>query len=269
MSAPTPAPGSDRLLGIRAKIERAKEHIGNLESRVRTFRETNPYRIGVEVDPQSGKRRYKVRVVASPPIDLGLLAGEAVHQLRSSLDHLAWQLVKANNGTPDPRTFFPIKDAAPVSTQDKKAFQAKIKGMDPGAKAIIERLQPYQSRDLDLWILHRLDNIDKHQVLFLVACDVKQIGVVLTPGTPDPQGGFIFIGRRSNPNARGKFMILEDGAELGAYVGAQPNMHENFHVAFEIAFGEPEIVEGEPVLPLLHQLVGLVDGIVNLFVPFL
>jgi hypothetical protein len=38
---------------------------------------------------------------------------------------------------------------------------------------------------------------------------------------------------------------------------------------FGVAFGEGEVVQGEPLIPTLHQLVNLVEGLVEPFLPLL
>jgi hypothetical protein len=101
-----------RLAGIRLKIERAKEHIRDLENRLLAFRKTDPYGLRSENDPQTGDRSYRVQVRSQIPKDFPLIVGEALYQLRSSLDHLAWQLVEANGQTPGKWTYFPICETA-------------------------------------------------------------------------------------------------------------------------------------------------------------
>jgi len=43
-----------------------------------------------------------------PPEDLALIAGDAIHNLRSALDHIAWELVAAGSSEPNHRTQFPV-----------------------------------------------------------------------------------------------------------------------------------------------------------------
>ncbi len=261
---------AERLVGVRAKIERAKQHVSDLEGRIGTFRETNPYRLVTEVDSQTRHTSYKVRVHSAPPIELGLVAGEAVHQLRSSLDHLAWQLVEANGHLAGSGTYFPICQTAPTSAQDKKSFERKVKGMSASVIGLIETLQPYQAGDTNLWTLHKLDNFDKHCLLLMAACDVEGAGIQWTKGPRTPQSAVMFLGMPGKRTASGKYRILQDGTEIGGITGSfAPDVNQEFQVSFEIAFGKPEIVEGQPVLPFLHQLADLVDGIVGKFVPFL
>src|SRR6266700_3295672 len=99
---------SIREVGVRAKIERAKHHIGDLEERVRVFLESKPYSVAHDKNSETCERVCRVQIRAQPPLILPLIVGEVLHQLRGSLDHLAWQLVEANGEKPGKWTYFPI-----------------------------------------------------------------------------------------------------------------------------------------------------------------
>jgi len=65
---------------------------------------------------------------------------------------------------------------------------------------------------------------------------------------------------------------LEDGTEIYRIPArlrdnpmAQMNMNPEF--SFDVAFGEVEVVEGEPIIPTLHQLIEFVEGFTKLFPP--
>lgn len=85
----------DPLDSIYAKIDRANEHIRNLNAEINTLIDGDAYRIVSE--PEGDARKSSIRVVGpEPPLRLAVVAGEIVHQLRSSLDHLVCQLAIAN-----------------------------------------------------------------------------------------------------------------------------------------------------------------------------
>ena len=270
---------ADRLSSVRAKIERAKHHVRDLESRILAFRATDPYALFCDDDPKTGDRVLRVHVRSQPPDDLALIAGEIIYQLRSSLDHLAWQLVEANGGVPGQGTYFPIAETA--AKYIAKA-PGQVQGMSAAAISMIDAIQPYMGGCNDLWRLHALSNYDKHRLLLVIAFGfgnlwygrtlpsqgVRQMATfrltltVVDPAAPPPPS------LSSSPVP--KFPILQDGAEA-ARVGWQtdPQMKEYLNLTYEIAFGKPQIVEGEPVLPLLHQLAHLANSIVDQFVPLL
>src|ERR1041385_8956240 len=102
----------ERLALIRLKVERAKKHILDLEIARDRFIETEPYVIETERNPQTGNYLFRVTKLQPPPHDIGLIAGDVAHNLRSALDHLAYQLVLVNKENPNRSTEFPIFDDA-------------------------------------------------------------------------------------------------------------------------------------------------------------
>src|SRR6266516_6097136 len=81
------------------KVSRAKQHIGELEAAIIAFHETSPYQVVTVDDPQTGKRVAMIGGEPAPiPHEIPLILGDAVHALRSSLDHFAY------NAIPKPTT---------------------------------------------------------------------------------------------------------------------------------------------------------------------
>jgi hypothetical protein len=90
--------------------------------------------------------------------------------MRSSLDHLVWQLVLANGATPTKRNTFPICNTPDCFSSEVR--KNRLQGVSPEAQAIIDGWQPYRrGKDLcdlhPLWILSEFTNIDKHRTLNL------------------------------------------------------------------------------------------------------
>ena len=102
-----------------------------------------------------------------------LWVGDCAHNLRSVLDHIAWELVSCSGQTPSTATQFPLKAIRPQ--------QLSITP-DPGIAAmeIVDQFQPYQSGGPHavLALLHLLDIIDKHRELLanVTAVDVPYFG---------------------------------------------------------------------------------------------
>jgi hypothetical protein len=61
-------------------------------------------------------------------VRLNTLIGEFLHNTRSSLDHLAWQLVLSNSGEPSLATCFPILQTAPTTQQERGATPSQCGG---------------------------------------------------------------------------------------------------------------------------------------------
>ena len=90
-----------RLEGIRAKVERARATLADLETGIGRHRETEARRLEI-----AARNRGPLAVDIDEPDTLyeyAVAVGEVAYNLRSGLDHLVWQLVLANGETPDTR----------------------------------------------------------------------------------------------------------------------------------------------------------------------
>ncbi len=120
----------------------------------------------------------------------GLLLGDFLTNLRASLDHLAWNLVLANNGEPDEHTAFPIKVKEPRAKGSGEPVPLRISGgIAPDAMTIVESAQPYERRDggdpatHPLWFLDRLVGVDKHRHFPLCIVGLQDIRHYFPDGT--------------------------------------------------------------------------------------
>lgn len=149
-----------------AKIERAKEHFETLDREIGEFQKNNLCRVRHYEDTENAL--YVVRIdIPIVPLRFGVLAGDGIHNLRSALDHLAWQLALTRVAKPFDYTEFPIvsKDTA----KDRAHFKLVTQSMPDRACVRIKALQPYRRgaafKDDPLWQLNKLWNIDKHRVI--------------------------------------------------------------------------------------------------------
>jgi hypothetical protein len=168
-----------RLDSVRGKIERAEEHIEDLLIACGAFLKSGGYSTVAYEDAETGDRVINLRIIESPPNSISLILGDAIHNLRTSLDYLARQLVEAGGGTPNDETAFPI-------FYNRKNFEAKFMGKISGASQqavnLIQILKPYKGGNDALWKLHRLDIIDKHRLLVtLAATNFMVIGRGVVP----------------------------------------------------------------------------------------
>lgn len=110
----------------------------------------------------------------------GVIVGEIIHDLRSALEHLVWQLVEIGNGQPDHHHTFPLYErpescdsfreraCRPATWPD--GTHGPLFGIPDDAVSVIEACQPYHRADtLMLAELHAWWNTDKHQALVPVA----------------------------------------------------------------------------------------------------
>jgi hypothetical protein len=164
--------------------------------------------------------------------------GDCVHNLRSALDLLAVELVRANGGTPGDYTAFPVGS-------DYRHFQTsairRVNGASTKAIDLICRLKPYRRQDSLIYRLHRLDIADKHQLIIPVAAAHKMFGVqyhVTDEATRHMPKGPMTWGE---PPDR-KFP-LKNGDEIFSYSKVRLPFEDQseFEHAFEMAFGEGQV----------------------------
>jgi len=241
------------LDGVRIKINRANEHIAEYWSELQTFRKTNPYSVREDIDTQSGNKVWIVNSkITTPPLSLSAIIGDAIHNFRSTLDYLAWQLVIANGGIPDSITAFPI---CTKSSQWGRA-QRKLQGMNYRAKAIIKSEQPcfsnhFYRRQWFTW-LEELDIMDKHK--YIQITQTATGGGLFSHALPLNTQYFIYEG------------IVQNGTKLASV--PQAYSYVNFNPAIDISFGDGTSALGESVYVTLHDFNVLVEDTVTMFKNF-
>jgi hypothetical protein len=255
---------------ITAKIKRAKQHVTDLDKEIRRFLEINPYKVGAKRDSESRRLVYYVRGVQPTPECLALIAGDAVQNLMSALDHLAYQLVLSDTGdrSPNPRRiYFPIAD-------DAAKYEAQKHGKMEGARQqtfdVIDTVKPYKGGNDLLWSLYRLNNIEKHRLLITVGSMFQSMDLGAHMGgmmkKAFPGQDFPAISLFFKP--ADVLFPLKEGDEL--FIDAPDGeVNEHMQFRFSVALNEPGIIEGEPLLETVHQLTALVEGIVSALAPLL
>lgn len=140
---------ADELRFVRDRLQRAQENLDDLKRLLATYFASDFYRLTVECEPGAGGAgtfRITENEVRGPEPRAMTLVGDIVHELRSSLDHLAWQLVKQNGGKPDHLTDFPILTVSPTPNRHGRVKHPVPRGavMEEAATLIAES-QPYRT----------------------------------------------------------------------------------------------------------------------------
>src|SRR6516162_9929947 len=156
------------------KLDRAKQHLGELEQALKSFYDTKPYRFSGKSNLATRIVVYSMDSVTPVPEEIPLIAGDIIQNLRSALDHLAYQLYLRGGGSAETgrHIYFPICESKTVY-EDKKRRQTR--GMTQQAIAAIDAVQPYKGGNDVLWRLSELNNIDKHRLIFTVGSGVRSL----------------------------------------------------------------------------------------------
>lgn len=167
----------------KLKLLRAAEHIKEIEGRVATYASSEPHEILVESDSKATMR------ITFPPHDIAIPIGEALYQMRSALDYLAFGLVKTSNVSTViewDKVAFPLKVKLPRTVPTPpvpfghESFSRCLPGIPITAFTFIESLQPYYpvgAANGWLGFLAKLSNIDKHRRLNFLRPRVRHMEI--------------------------------------------------------------------------------------------
>jgi len=149
------------------KLERAVEHLKALKHESGLFMSTEPYSISEEPEVEGYWQLIRAYIREEPPIRFSVMAGDVIHNLNASLDHLVYAL----SVTKPLGTGFPIfaDPDAYVFTSPKKRKSERdrlLGGVSDDDRAIIDAFQPYENRMKGdpLWRLREFANADKHRI---------------------------------------------------------------------------------------------------------
>lgn len=255
---------TEPLAGVSLKIGRAKAHLAELEESIAAALESDAEHFLGEFDPESKHHIYRAQNLPIVDSQWPLQIGEVTYQLRSALDHLAWQLVEREGLTPNKETQFPIRE----SLLGKKQQLLPLKVLLPLSKdcevlRMLSECQPYygdgttelspfDAHRHPLWILKTLNNIDKHRLLLVVVQTLNIEGMYwgAVPGGKPPKPYL-------------SAAALEEGTPVAAFDfdGAEAPADFNPHLSLKVVIREEEaaLISHAPVGPALDSLIRYVE----------
>ncbi len=171
----------------RLKIEWAEKHLGDMVSLVSAFTQSDDFHsVSIEYDERQRTNHLRVDMLTSrfPADDIALTIGDVLHNLRSALDLLWYQVVLECNGTPTKWTRFPVRDTrqeliAPLnSALEQEQITLDIKNF------VLDDIKPYTTGNPLIWSLDDLNIRDKHKLLI----PVLQVSALVGVRLEDDQG---------------------------------------------------------------------------------
>lgn len=246
----------EKLEGIFDRVRRAEEHLKTIQGELLAYYDADECVVRGKYNPEldGGTGHVEGVTIASPPIrpSVNTLIGEFLHDLRSSLDHLAWQLVLDAGGKPTEKTRFPIRDAPRTNKKGERRGPGVPGGILAPARTLVGAAQPYQwgtrYREHPLWLLHQLWNIDKHRY---VIAQGSRTAIHRLPLLAPP---FTFT------------TALESTTEHGArlrIVPDEPSMEVDMYTTIQIAIHEPEHGIERPLLRTLEDAHEAVETLIE------
>jgi hypothetical protein len=269
-------PTDHPLIGCIAKYQRGQDHFDALGDVIQKRYGTNiqpTFTITHGVDLQDSEiYKWVIASVDAPPLEWATIVGDVVSNLRSSLDHLVYELsFLGTRGHPGNGTSFPCS-LRKRDWNSKTTQQVKLEGVLPHHKKILYRAQPCFRRHDDagtesfslryrhpLQVLQDLWNDDKHRMLQpVVTCTtnmdiriVQTVDCTLKPGPP-----------RWNPALFGRPLTV--GLEIIAVgitpTGEEPDVNMQFVIDSEVA-----LQDGVALMPRLANAATAVREILSWF----
>lgn len=247
---------------IRAKFRQAHRHTAALQQHIADFLAREPFEVFDAEDQETGDLIYVVKIKEEPPDDLSLALGDAVHNARSALDHIAWHLVRANGHTPDRKTYFPIgKDP-----QHYRRVRSSLRGASAQVFDLVDNtIKPYRGGDDRFALLHDLDIEDKHHMIVPVGASHRSFNLHLSAKLP--RSGKVVEAPVVQMAPADRQYPLSDGAVIFR-VGAaarHPNdlVSMKFSFTFDLCFSPDSASAGEPIIPTIPDLIQGVETAVS------
>jgi hypothetical protein len=198
------------------KYSHAEEMLADLQKQIEMWNATGPVMItAVKTSPRTIE--FQQQVSSLPPIERwSLLLGDIVHNLRASLDTLAWELATLDLGRPPVK---PKKIYFPTAA-DEHDWDTRWKpDLSDIPSALVERMRKLQgfanpsSPENPLLELHALDIGDKHKGLLrpTIAFDTAHYSAQVRP----PFGQQTFSGHLTpfTPSE----VLIRQGSPIGGF----------------------------------------------------
>lgn len=271
------------LSGPWAKLERAKAHVETLRAKIGLAGHPDPKVIPLrrKFEPEYAAVVYRIDRVIRVGDDWGLIVGDAVHNMRSALDHLAWALaVRHFNGVAPTNRKIVGDIQFPVFADEKQwPTHRFLKHMDPADVAKLERFQPFKLSSVARFLLrmqrpgvipHPLEglaamsNSDKHrviQVLYILALSGHLTVTKFTDCRPSTDEGEP-LDIRVTPPAQSPRVGEEVFRVRVIPTGPNPDVDLQAYVSAYVAVGEQW-----DVLEALEAFGRAVEAVLNAFEP--
>jgi hypothetical protein len=235
------------LTGVLAKLNRADQHREAYDELVSEFVDSHPYTIMTEYDPRTGWHTLRWQVLHEPPLlELALVFGDMISNLRTSLDYLVWQLVLAAGKRPGRRTGFPVvRRPKDWEVQSRSA----LRDVAPEWVAEIESRQPYHRPERPavhpLAILEHVNNLNKHRFLPAAVLSVEELSVLINvePASGEAIESRDFLDRPITPGGEVARFRVASGVMLDVAVNQAPHCSVSFDDGLDYDWHPLELIE--------------------------
>ncbi|MCG8650025.1 MAG: hypothetical protein MI861_09335 [Pirellulales bacterium] len=249
--------GGTPFRGAKLKVSRAYHQILEFQDLMQAFFDNNPHRIEVHKNPEN--HSFRLSAVFDEPIPdaSAAIVGDAIHNMRCALDHLAHEIVERSpGGEIDRFTGFPIYE---TEADFNGGIDNKLRGITRKARDVVVATKPYKTGNNEpgnflLWAISQLDNRDKHKLIIPV---ISIIAVDEMRAWNDQGVSMRFGNVRLGGDGRINIVTL---------VGIPGMQFEiNGDVTFVVKFGDTGILDDFSVPETLRDMA---DGVIQIIRAF-
>ncbi|WDF35065.1 hypothetical protein PTW37_16300 (plasmid) [Arthrobacter agilis] len=262
MASPNPVfqPIAFELDLLTARLKRAQDHYLSFGQTWAEYLETRPHKLD-PVTEAGGVVVVRLRRLRPLPIELSIVLGELLYELRAALDNCLYAvavLVSGQNPPPSAgRLEWPIR----ITSDEWKSQSKRYQDLPPLIVECLELIQPYNAK-VPSWnslaILHELARIDRHR-------SPHGLGLYVAERHLFVDQAVVEVVDRGAPG------IVEDGAELMRLVLAEGSVlsPDNFDLDLQFEVEETQVESGpgpggsfgRPWGPLDQRLKSLIRAV--------
>lgn len=230
----------------RMRVARAKEHIRNLDRRVKRFFDAKPYARVTDRDVDGLNDVHKVKLTKNFPAGVTSVAAEAIEGLRSALDQVAFATAVVSGVKHSKSAYFPISSS--VAELDN-VIKGRCKDIPPNIVSLFRSFNPYKGGNDLIWALNSACNTSKHGIIVPVGMaaagmHIKHMTISGSGAIPAPVWN------------------SEKNEIVFATTGPDTEFQYDLNISFFVAFGEVDGIGGQAAIPLLNAIAGEVNRIV-------
>jgi hypothetical protein len=242
---------SDTFATSRGKLAWAKDTLfPDLRERIEGWMSLNPYAKVIEPDTKPGWEVHKIKLVTPLPPEIINLVGDVLGNLREVLDNAGYAIAVAANSPKTDCTAFPF--ASDVSHMSSSIGRSK--DLPPQIQSLFCGFQPYRGGNDLLCALNQLCNAKKHKFGVTPMATVMWRRSAFARGNGRP---FEMPNPHVWDSAKDDMVVLK----LGPITVPNATWDYDFDFRPFVAIHEIEVINGQPVLGVLHALCGTVESI--------
>lgn len=237
------------------KIHRASEHVLALEA---LFQKKRPFIYTLETNTKSGQRATFAKRNEAVIQSAALICGDIVHNLRSALDHAYWDIVSPVVTTENERRLlqFPfVETEARLVKTVKKRFADRV---TPAFSQALLNLRPHGEPGGNelLYLIHKLDIIDKHKLLIPTGDYTRLSSAILVKQIPDfPRGLVNCEFGQNNKDVVWNIPYMNRAQRRAAKIPDSGVLEQELNVPVDIVFNLEAAGDVRLMIPTLHQLI--------------